>query len=372
MARRNSDLSAASWLVSAGRNGAPGSPLNVPLVPASSFVLGAARAYSRDDGTPTWEALERLVGGLEGGHAVAFSSGMGAIAAIFDQLGSDARLALPTDCYHGVASLAAGGAARNGWVVERLDVADTEGWIDAAREADLVWLESPTNPLLLAADLAKICAAPRKKGSILAVDNTFATPLNQRPLAVGADVAVHSVTKFFGGHSDLLSGVAVAADETLRSRLAAARTLRGATPGALETYLAVRGARTMALRLERSQATAAELAARLARHAAVERVRYPGLPDHPTHEIAAAQLDGFGAILSFDVAGGADAADRVCRRAELVCHATSLGGVESTMERRGAVHGQEHLPPGLLRLSVGIEDVEDLWRDLERALGNGA
>jgi cystathionine gamma-synthase len=200
------------------------------------------------------------------------------------------------------------------------------------------------------------------------VDNTFATPLNQRPLALGADFSVQSVTKFIGGHSDLLGGVVTVKRPRLRAALLHAREIGGATPGALETFLAVRGARTMALRLERAQQNAMTLATRLESHAAVVRTRYPGLPSHPTHEIARQQLKGFGTVISFDVKGGAEAADAVCSRLELIEHATSVGAVESTIERRAAIPGQDHLPPSLLRLSVGIEQVEDLWSDLDRAL----
>jgi len=357
-----------SWLVSAGRDRRPGSPLNVPLVPASNFVLGGRRAYARDDGTPTWEALEQIVGGLEGGDAVAFASGMAGIAAVFDQLSSGSVVALAADCYQGVAGLAAGGQTKGRWTVRRIAVTDTSAWIRACAEADLIWLESPSNPLLDVADLAAICAAARKPGAIVAVDNTFATPLNQRPLELGADASIQSATKFIGGHSDLLGGVVTVNDATLRAALVHARELCGATPGALETFLAVRGVRTMALRLERAQQNAMTLAARLETHAAVTMTRYPGLPAHPTHDIARQQLKGFGTIISFDVKGGAEAADAVCSRLELIQHATSLGAVESTIERRAAIPGQEHLPPSLLRLSVGIEHVDDLWSDLDRAL----
>lgn len=368
MGRRVGDLSIDSYLVAAGRSGEPGAPLNVPLVPASNFVLGGGRSYARDDGTETWAALEQLVGGMEGGKAVAFSSGMAAVAPLFDRLPVGAVVALPLGCYQGVAGLAAAGERRGRWSVVRLAVADTPAWVDAARSADLIWLESPSNPLLEVADLAVICSAPRKTGAVVAVDNTFATSLNQQPLLVGADVSVQSATKFIGGHSDLLAGVATTANEDMADELREHRVLAGATPGALEAFLAVRGARTMAVRLERSQATAATLAERLSRHPQVETVRYPGLPSHPTHAVAAAQLGGYGAVLSFDVRGGAPAADALCRSVELIHHATSLGAVESTMERRAAIGGQEHLPPGLVRLSVGIEDVDDLWSDLARAL----
>src|SRR4051794_23590559 len=275
-----------SWLVSAGRDRTPGAPLNVPPWPASNFVLGGQRAYSRDDGTPGWEALEEIVGGLEGGASVSFASGMAGIAAIFDQLSTGSVVGLPDDCYQGVAGLANAGQNRGRWTVHRLAVADTAGWIEMCGVADLLWLESPSNPLLTVADLDAICAAPRKRGAILAVDNTFATPLNQRPLTLGADVAVQSVTKFIGGHSDLLGGVVTVHDANLLTALRHARELAGATPGTLEAFLAVRGARTLALRLERAQHNAVTLAERLARHPKVALTRFPGLASHPTHEAA--------------------------------------------------------------------------------------
>ena len=333
-------IATSSWLVSAGRPATPGAPLNAPLVPASNFMHGGDRAYSRDDGTPTWEALEDVVGRLEDGRAVSFSSGVAAIAAVFDQLASGARIVLPADCYQGVSRLAAEGQRKNQWSVERLAVDDTAAWVRALSGADLVWLESPSNPLLVVADIAAICSAPRKTGAIVAVDNTFATPLNQRPLDLGADVSLQSATKLIGGHSDLLAGVATTKDRSMYA----------------------------ALRLERAQASAMTIAERLAKHPRVAVTRYPGLASHPTHQAAKRQLRGFGTVVSFDVAGDAAAADRVCASVKLICHATSLGGVESTMERRAAVPGQEHLPPSLLRLSVGIEDVDDLWTDLTEAL----
>ena len=361
-----------TWVVAAGRGSEPGAPLNVPLVPASNFIHGGGKVYARDDGTPTWEALEEIVGGLEGGRAVAFASGMAAIAAVFDQLPAGSVVVLPGDCYQGVAQLAAHGAAKGRWSVERLPVEDTAGWLRALGYADLVWLESPSNPLLAVADLPAICAAPRKPGAIVAVDNTFATPLNQQPLELGATVSVQSATKFIGGHSDLLAGVATTRDERLWHALRTARELSGATPGALEAFLAVRGVRTLALRLARAQQSAMVLAERLARHPLVTTVRYPGLPAHPTYETAKRVLKGFGTMISFDLKGGADFADAVCRSLVLIRHATSLGGVESTIERRAAIPGQEHVPPTLLRLSVGIEDADDLWADLEQAFRKAA
>lgn len=360
-------LSPRSWLVAGGRPEEPGAPLNTPLVPASNFLLGGDRIYSRDSAVPGWEALEALVGELEEGEAVAFSSGMAAVAAVFDQLGAGKKVTLPDDCYHGVSEIARRGESRGLWCVERIGVEDTAAWKRALLESDLVWIESPSNPLLTVADLLTICAAPRKPGTLLVVDNTFATFLNQRPLALGADISMHSVTKFIGGHSDLLGGLLVAKDEQLVSQLHKSRTIGGATPGVLEAFLAVRGLRTLALRLETAQASALELARWLESHPGIERVRFPGLASHPTHATAASQLDGFGSMISFDVHGGAKAADTVCESTKLIRHATSLGSVESTMERRAAVPGQEHLPPGLLRLSVGIESCDDLKKDLQQA-----
>ncbi len=369
MDKHASPLKPESWVVAAGRSIVPGAPLNVPPIPASNFLMGSNRAYSRNDGTPTWEAFEEILGGLEQGQSVAFASGMAAVAAVFDQLPAGAKVLLPDDCYQGVVGLAADGAHKQRWSMRRLPAADTAAWVKACADADLIWLESPSNPLLVVADLAAICAAPRKASAIVAVDNTFATPLNQQPLELGATVSVQSATKFIGGHSDLLAGVATTRDAALWQALQESRELAGATPGTLEAFLAVRGVRTLALRLERAQHNAMALAQRLQAHGQVSCVRYPGLPAHPSHAIARRLLKGFGTIISFDLVGGAEVADAVCRKLQLIRHATSLGAVESTIERRAAVPGQGHLPPSLLRLSVGIEDADDLWADLDRAIG---
>lgn len=357
-----------SWLVAAGRPDSAGSPLNTPLVPASNFILGGDRVYTRDSGAPGWEALEEIVGGLEGGEAVAFSSGMAAVAAVFDQLQVGAKIILPDDCYHGVSELARRGEHKGNWSVSRLAVDDTAGWLAAAPEADLLWMESPSNPLLKLSDIAAVGAVRRKPGALMVVDNTFATPLNQRPLELGADISMHSATKFIGGHSDLLGGLLIAVSQDTASALRQSRTLGGATPGNLEAFLAVRGLRTLALRLARAQENAGRLAAWLESHELVEVTRYPGLASHPGHQLAKTLLNGFGSMISFDVKGGATAADAVCANVRLIRHATSLGSVESTMERRAGVPGQEHLPPSLLRLSVGIEAYEDLRADLDQAM----
>jgi cystathionine gamma-synthase len=354
--------------VVAGRPTSEGAPLNEPLTPASTFVLGGNREYSRDDGTPSWQALESVVGDLEEAEAVAFSSGMAAIAAVFDQLPVGAWIVWPDDCYQAVAGIIAEGERLGRWTATRLAVDDTDAWCEAASTADLVWIESPSNPLLAVADLRRISSTPRAAGSILAVDNTMAGPLGQQPLVLGVDIVVQSATKHLGGHSDLLCGVATTRRADLADTLRRHRELRGATPGTLEAFLATRGIRTYPLRAAAAAASAQELARRLEADNRVETVRYPGLPSHPTHHIATQHLTSFGSIISFDVAGGAAAADRVCERVQVVRHATSFGAVESTIERRAAISGQQHLPPELLRLSVGIEHLEDVWDDLSQAL----
>jgi cystathionine gamma-synthase len=344
-------VTAETWLIVGGRPAAtPGEPLNVPVIGASTYTLGSERIYSRNEGTDGWEAFEEMLGGLEGGQAVAFSSGMAACAAVLNQLPVGAHLVLCDDCYQGVAGIAEEGQRTRGWTVERLPASDGR-WLERAAVADMLWLESPSNPLLDVADLSTVCAAPRAPGTRVVIDNTFATPLLQQPLKLGADIVVHSATKLIGGHSDLLMGAAVAASDAEFQRLREARGLFGATPGMLECYLALRGARTLAVRLAYAQSAAKVLAERLAANGSVQRVRYPG----------------FGTIVSFELADG-PSADRACGAIRVVRHATSLGGVETSMERRNAHPGQEHIPPGLIRLSVGCENVEDTWADLESAL----
>lgn len=368
MSDPSTKLTLESWLVSAGRSKNPGQPLNVAPTLASNYVLGGDYVYSRDDGTPAVGALEEIVGVAEKGKTVAFSSGMAAITAVFNLLKADSTIVLPDDCYQGVAGLAVQGMHQGRWKLERLPVIDTEGWIKACEYADLIWLESPSNPLLEIADLKAICGAKRKTGAILGVDNTFASHINQQPLDLGADISIQSATKFIGGHSDLLCGVASTNKDILYEGLRSSRVLLGATPGAFEVYLAIRGIRTMHLRLERAQENAMVLAERLESHTNVSKVRYPGLSSHPNHGVAKNQLGGFGTIISFDTKGESEYADTVCKSLNLIQHATSLGAVESTIERRAAIPGQEHLPATLLRLSVGVENVEDLWNDLDQAL----
>jgi cystathionine gamma-synthase len=363
------DLSLATLAVTAGRPPVrPDEPLNTPVVLASTYHAGGDVGYGRY-GNPTWSAFEEAVGALEGGQALAFASGIAALSAVLGTLGHGSTVVAPSHPYTGTAGLLAEHEATGRLVVRRVDVTDAAAVAAACDGAALLWLESPTNPLLGVADVSAACTAAHTVGAVVAVDNTFNTPVGLRPLSLGADVVVHSVTKQMSGHSDVLLGVTVTTDEGLHERLSAYRRLHGAIPGPFETFLALRGLRTLSLRVERATASAGELARRVQGHPAVSRVRYPGLPGDPGHAVAAAQWDGFGSVLSLEVAGGAEEAERVCEAVRLWVHATSLGGVESTLERRRRWSAEsEEVPESLLRLSVGIEDVEDLWRDLEAAL----
>jgi cystathionine gamma-synthase len=312
---------------------------------ASNFRDGGE--YTRTHGTPTWAALETAVGALEGGTAIAFSSGMAAAAAIVYALAPKV-VVIPTFSYLGVRSLLSEYQLQGHVELRPVDITDTAGIAAAAVGADVVWVETPTNPTLDVADLPAIAAASRDAGAQMVVDSTFATPLLQRPLEHGAAIVLHSGTKFIGGHSDLLIGLCVTTDDGIFERLVQARTFQGATPGALEAFLALRGLRTLPIRLAAMQRNAQTLVERLRAHPAVAEVRYPGE----------------GAMVSFILGGGADAADSLCTGVRVLVPATSLGGVETTIERRQKYAGDAHVPPGLLRMSVGIEDVDDLWADL--------
>ncbi|MFF2371159.1 trans-sulfuration enzyme family protein [Agromyces sp. NPDC058110] len=340
-------------LIIAGRPAhTPDAPMNVPVHLTSTYVAGGDLEYARY-GNPSWTAFEEALGGLEGGRAVAFASGMAAITAVVDLVPTGGRVVAPRHSYTGTVAQLDQLAAQGRLAVAYVDISDTAAVAAAVAGADLVWIESPTNPALELADIPAIVTAAHEHGALVAVDNTFATPLLQRPLESGADLVVHSATKYISGHSDVLMGAVVAATDELAERVTAYRTLFGAIPGPFETYLALRGLRTLPVRLERAQATAAELASRLHGHPALDEVRYPG----------------FGAIISIVVRGGKEPADALVQRTALWVHATSLGGVESTFERRRRWQlEQPTIPDGLVRLSVGLEHVDDLHRDLVQAL----
>jgi cystathionine gamma-synthase len=342
-------LSPATIAVTAGRPSASGDPLNQPIVLASNFRGGGD--YTRTHGTDTWAALETAVGALEGGRAVAFSSGMAAAAAIVYALAPKV-VVIPTFSYLGVRSLLSEYQVQGHIELRPVDITDTGQVAGAAVGADVVWVETPTNPTLDVADLPAMAAVCRDAAARMVVDSTFATPLLQRPLEQDAAIVLHSGTKFIGGHSDLLIGLCVTGDHAIYERLVQARTFQGATPGALEAFLALRGLRTLPIRLAAMQRNAVVLVERLGAHPEVAEVRYPGQ----------------GAMVSFVLRGGAEAADTLCANVRVLVPATSLGGVETTIERRQKYAGDAHVPPGLLRMSVGIEDVDDLWADLDANL----
>ena len=349
--------------ISTGRPPAvPDGPLNVPITPASALHAGGTSGYARDGHRP-WTALEEAIGTLEGGRAVIFSSGMAAATAAMRLFPPEPIIVAPTVAYMDVRA----GLAQLGGEVREVDVTDTDAVLAACEGAHVLWLESPTNPLLGIADLPRLCAFARERGMLCVVDNTLCTPLLQRPLALGADIVIHSATKAIGGHSDLLLGAVVTADRDRHARLHEIRTVTGATPGALEVFLCLRGLRTLPLRLERAQHNATVLAERLSEHPAVSDVRYPSLDSHPQHARAAA-MDGPGFMLTFRVREGAERADALLDSLELLVHATSLGGVETTIERRAKYPAEHHIPADLLRMSVGCEHIEDLWNDLQQAL----
>jgi cystathionine gamma-synthase len=345
-------LSPATIAVTAGRPAAAGDPLNQPIVLASNFRDGGE--YTRTHGTATWAALETAVGALEGGRAIAFASGMAAASAIVYAL-APKIIVIPTFSYLGVRSLLSEYQAQGHVELRPVDISNTAEVAAAAVGADVVWVETPTNPTLDIADLPAISIASRDADAQMVVDSTFATPLLQRPLEHGAAIVLHSGTKFIGGHSDLLIGLCVTADDGVFDRLVQARTFQGATPGALEAFLALRGLRTMPIRIAAMQRNAVELVERLRTHPAVAEVRYPGQ----------------GAMVSFVVEGGAAVADALCAGVRVLIPATSLGGVETSIERRQKYAGDAHVPPGLLRMSVGIEDVDDLWADIAANLPGG-
>lgn len=347
-----------------------GEAVNPPVVLSATYQQGGARTYGRDD-NPTWEALEEVIGALEGGKATVFASGLAAIAAVLDTLPVPGHVVVPTDAYSGTRRFLVDAAARGRLQFRTVDVSDTEEALRACEgfgAGGLLWLETPTNPMMAIADMDALIAGAHELGFEVVVDNTFATPLLQQPLDFGADAVVHSATKFLSGHSDAVLGAVVTRRDDLEEELARRRSLHGAVAGPWEAWLVLRGVRTLDVRLERAQANAGELARRLDRHPAVVSVLYPGLPSHPGHDLAARQMRGFGAMLSFEVSGGAVVAEAVAAGVQVLTAATSLGGVETLIERRARWEGEERLPAGLLRVSVGIEDIEDLWSDLDRAL----
>jgi cystathionine gamma-synthase len=340
--------------ITAGRpDSAPGAPLNVGISLNSTFTAGGTLGYGRF-GNETWQALEEAITALEHGDStLAFSSGMAAISAVFSLLPHGAPVVASNQGYSGTMALLKKYHEQGRLEVRFVDIAQTKDVFEALIGAAFLWIESPTNPGLEVAELSVIIGEAKKRNMGVAVDNTFATPINQLPLELGADISMHSVTKYLSGHSDVILGTITVKDPALYNRLLEARTLLGAIPGPFEAWIALRGLRTFPLRFERAESNARALVEKLKSHPKVTHVRYPG----------------FGAIISFEVDGDVEGTEKVCDSAALITNATSLGGVESTWERRRRWAAEsESVPENLIRLSVGCEHVDDLWSDISSAL----
>jgi cystathionine gamma-synthase len=354
----------------------------VPIYQTSTYVQSevgqhVGYEYSRS-GNPTRTALETCLAALEGGRTgLAFASGLAAEDCLLRTVclpGS--HVVVPDDAYGGTYRLFAKVLQR--WGVEHTPV--PLGDLDAVRaalrpETVLVWAETPTNPLLGIADIAALAELAHSAGARLVVDNTFASPYLQQPLALGADVVVHSTTKYLGGHSDVVGGALVVSDPGLGEELAYHQNAMGGVAGAFDSWLVLRGAKTLGVRMDRHSANAARVVEALQASPAVSQVLYPGLPEHPGHDVASRQMSGFGGMVSFRLAGGEAAALEVCRSTKVFILGESLGGVESLIEHPGrmthasAAGSPLEVPDDLVRLSVGIESADDLVADLERALG---
>jgi cystathionine gamma-synthase len=354
--------------------------VTVPIYQTSTYVQDAVGAHKGYDysrtANPTRRALELCLASLESAeHGFAFSSGMGATTTVMHLVSSGDRIVAVNDVYGGTYRLLSKVYAPKGYEVEFAPAAELPGAID--ERTRLVWVETPTNPLLSIVDIRAVAARAHDAGAVVVVDNTFATPYLQRPLELGADIVVHSTTKYLGGHSDLVGGFACTNDPTVAERLAFLQNSLGAVPGPFDAWLVLRGLKTLVVRMQRHCENAGAVAEFLQGHPGVERVLYPGLPDHPGHELASRQMAGFGGMISF-LAGSAEEAVALAGRTRIWKLAESLGGVESLIEVPAAMtHASTAdapfaCPPSLVRLSVGIESVDDLVADLEAALVRSA
>jgi cystathionine gamma-synthase len=354
--------------------------VNVPIYQTSTYVQTAVGEFKGYDyartGNPTRTALETAMAALEGGQgALCFASGMAAEATFFHLLKPGDHVVLGDDVYGGTYRLLSKVLA--GWDLDfdTVDLTDLEAVRKAIREETrVVWCETPTNPLLKVVDLEALAGIAHEAGAWLAIDNTFATPYLQRPIDLGADVAVHSSTKYLGGHSDVVGGAIVTTDEDMHERLKFLQNAVGAVPGPMDCFLVLRGVKTLAVRMEAHCRNAGRIAPFLEAHPKVKQVYYPGLPAHPGHDVAERQMRGFGGMVSFETETE-ELALEVCRRTRLFFLAESLGGVESLIEHPGRMTHQSvagsplEVPATLVRLSVGIEHPDDLLEDLEQALG---
>ncbi len=376
----------ATRSIHAGQAPDPSTGAIMPPIYATSTYVQASPGehlgyeYSRSQ-NPTRMAFERCVADLESGsHGFAFASGMAAIATVLELLDAGSHVVAMDDLYGGTGRLFDKVRQRSaGHEFSYVDLSDLAALEAALRpETAMIWVETPTNPMLKLVDLAAVIDMARQRGIKVVVDNTFATPWAQRPLELGADVVIHSATKFLNGHSDMIGGVAVVRDEKLAEKLGFLQNSAGAILGPFDSFLALRGLKTLALRMERHVSNAAAIASWLETHPAVTRVIYPGLESHPQHDLAVRQMRGGGGIVTFFIDGGLDAARAMLERCRIFALAESLGGVESLIEHP-AIMTHASVPPArretlglgddLIRLSVGVEDPEDLIGDLEHALG---
>jgi cystathionine gamma-synthase len=334
---------------------------------------GALRehVYTRSE-NPNRNNLERTLAALEGGaSAIALSSGMASADAILQALAAGDHVIAPDDIYHGVRRLMKDVYTRWGLEISFVDFSDAENVARAMRQnTKLIWVETPSNPQMKVSHISRIAQIAHESNAVCVVDNTFATPINQSPLAFGADVVMHATTKFIGGHSDVLGGCLIFKQmNSLYERVRQIQTLGGGAPSPFDCWLLQRSIPTLPMRVRAQSENAMKIAEYLSRHPRVSKTHYPGLPSHPNHDIAIEQMYSFGGMLSFEVVGGWDAAMRVANRCKVFTHATSLGGVESLIEHRRSGEGPDSpTPEGLLRVSVGIEHIDDLIADLEQAL----
>lgn len=355
------------------RTGAVSPPIHLATTfrhgPAAERIAGYE--YQRE-GNPTNDRLRAAIAALEGAAAVlTFSSGMAAISTLLESLPPGTRIAIPDDCYTGVRMLAAEFLPTRGITVATLDMADLAAVRAACAEGlDLLWLETPSNPLMKVSDIAVLAELAHEHGALLACDNTFASPVLQQPLALGADIVMHSTTKYFGGHSDVLGGaLAFARVDDVFERAAHRLHITGAVLAPFSAWLTLRGCRSLPARMAMHCANARRVAEFLAAQPQVECVHYPGLPSHPGHAVAAKQMRDFGGMLSVQLRGGRKAALAMAGRLKLFTNATSLGVCESLVEHRASVEGSNPTSPqNLLRISVGLEHPDDLVADLEQAL----
>ena len=359
-------LATESKVVAAGRpEKKPDGALNPPIALNSTYHEGGPTGYGRY-GNEAWSALEEAISILEGGQTLIFSSGMAAITAVLSLLPPGGTIIAAENGYQGTTTMLKKMHEQKQLNVIFVDLPDTEKVLKVLPGANMLYLESPTNPAIEVVDLPKVIYAGKKAGCLVVVDNTLATPMVQNPLQLGADICVHSITKYLSGHSDILLGCAVANDKSIFDRIEQNRRYGGAIAGPFEAWLALRGLRTLALRMQRSQENAMELAKRLEKDKRVSKVRFPGLPSDPYHERAKSFMKGFGAMIAFEVKAEVSQIEKMCNSSKLITHATSLGGVESIWERRRRWATESHtIPENLIRFSVGIENVEDLWADIQ-------